>query len=145
MRHGWAGRLCNWRFSRGRSTTSAVSRPRGLHHRRGGSGGEERWGPLRSPSRVRHLRSPSNSRHLWSPSKVCQQYQPSSINKEEILSSRTILDRLKEGIVQGAEGYVFELERRGYIKAGPYVPEVVLDFPEAVKELHRGVLPARSE
>ena len=29
----------------------------------------------------------------------------------------------------GAEGYVFELERRGYIKAGPYVPEVVLDFP----------------
>ena len=24
----------------------------------------------------------------------------------------------------GAEGYVFELERRGYIKAGPFVPEV---------------------
>src|SRR5260370_31652673 len=46
----------------------------------------------------------------------------SNINKEEIMSSRTILDRLKEGIVQGAEGYVFELERRGYIKAGPYVP-----------------------
>src|SRR5215470_19500502 len=65
--------------------------------------------------------------------------------KEEILSSRTILDRLKEGIVQGAEGYVFELERRGYIKAGPYVPEVVLDFPEAVKELHREFLRAGSE
>ena len=51
------------------------------------------------------------------------------------MSSRTnrgILDRLKKGGVQGAEGYVFELERRGYIKAGPYVPEVVLDFPEAV-------------
>src|SRR6266478_7890423 len=69
----------------------------------------------------------------------------SNINKEEILSSRTILDRLKEGIVQGAEGYVFELERRGYIKAGPYVPEVVLDFPEAVKELHREFLRAGSE
>ena len=64
------------------------------------------------------------------------------------MSSRTnrgILDRLKKGVVQGAEGYVFELERRGYIKAGPYVPEVVLDFPEAVKELHREFLRAGSE
>src|SRR5689334_13359952 len=60
-------------------------------------------------------------------------------------TTRGILDRLKEGIVQGAEGYVFELERRGYIKAGPYVPEVVLDFPEAVKELHREFLRAGSE
>src|SRR5260370_16361296 len=59
--------------------------------------------------------------------------------------TRGILERLKNGVVQGAEGYVFELERRGYIKAGPYVPEVVLDFPEAVKELHREVLRAGSE
>ena len=35
-------------------------------------------------------------------------------------------------MVIGAEGYVFQLERRGYIKAGPYVPEVILDEPEAV-------------
>src|SRR5438270_7349784 len=60
-------------------------------------------------------------------------------------SSRGILDRLRAGVVQGAEGYVFELERRGYIKAGPYVPEVVLDFPDAVKELHREFLRAGSE
>jgi methionine synthase I (cobalamin-dependent) len=60
-------------------------------------------------------------------------------------TSRGILDRLREGVVQGAEGYVFELERRGYIKAGPYVPEVVLDFPEAVKELHREFLRAGSD
>jgi len=60
-------------------------------------------------------------------------------------TSRGILDRLKSGVVLGAEGYVFELERRGYIKAGPYVPEVVLDFPEAVKELHREFLRAGSE
>src|SRR5215470_17640013 len=65
--------------------------------------------------------------------------------KEETLSNRTILDRLKEGVVKGAEGYVFELERRGYIKARPYVPEVVLDFPGAVKELHREFLRAGSE
>src|SRR5438067_3485079 len=60
-------------------------------------------------------------------------------------SSRGILDRLRAGIVIGAEGYVFELERRGYIKAGPYVPEVVLDYPDAVKELHREFLRAGSE
>ncbi len=60
-------------------------------------------------------------------------------------TTRGILERLKSGVVQGAEGYVFELERRGYIKAGPYVPEVVLDSPEAVKELHREFLRAGSE
>ena len=36
-----------------------------------------------------------------------------------------ILERLQQGIVLGAEGYVFELERRGYIQAGPFVPEAV--------------------
>jgi betaine-homocysteine S-methyltransferase len=56
-----------------------------------------------------------------------------------------LIERLENGIVLGAEGYVFELERRGYIKAGPYVPEVVLDFPEALKQLHREFLRAGSE
>ena len=60
-------------------------------------------------------------------------------------STRGILERLQAGVVLGAEGYVFELERRGYIKAGPYVPEVVLDFPRAVKELHREFLRAGSD
>src|SRR5437870_3291615 len=71
-----------------------------------------------------------------------------SNHKEHLMTKRTsrdFLDRLKNGIVIGAEGYVFELERRGYIKAGPYVPEVVLDFPEAVKELHREFLRAGAE
>jgi betaine-homocysteine S-methyltransferase len=56
-----------------------------------------------------------------------------------------ILERLTTGTVLGAEGYVFELERRGYIKAGPYVPEVVLDFPDAVRQLHREFLRAGSD
>src|SRR5947209_20456231 len=60
-------------------------------------------------------------------------------------SSRGILERLKTDVVIGAEGYVFELERRGYIKAGPYVPEVVLDFPDAVRQLHREFLRAGSD
>lgn len=61
------------------------------------------------------------------------------------ITTKGILDRLKSGVVLGAEGYILELERRGYIKAGPYVPEVVLDFPEAVKELHREFLRAGCE
>jgi betaine-homocysteine S-methyltransferase len=56
-----------------------------------------------------------------------------------------LLERLEKGVVLGAEGYVFELERRGYIKAGPYVPEVVVDFPEAVLELHKEFLRAGAE
>lgn len=47
-----------------------------------------------------------------------------------------LLKRLRKRPLLCAEGYVFELERRGYISAGAYVPEVVLDFPEVVAQLH---------
>jgi betaine-homocysteine S-methyltransferase len=60
-------------------------------------------------------------------------------------SSRTLGQRLAEGVVIGAEGYVFELERRGYIKAGPYVPEVILDEPGALRQLHREFLRAGAD
>src|SRR6476469_6275161 len=56
-----------------------------------------------------------------------------------------LADRLAQGTVLGAEGYVFELERRGYVKAGAYVPEAVVDFPDAVTELHREFLRAGSD
>ena len=58
---------------------------------------------------------------------------------------RGIRERLDEGVVLGAEGYLFELERRGYVMGGPFVPEVVLDFPEAVRQLHREMLRAGAE
>lgn len=57
----------------------------------------------------------------------------------------SLRQRLADGPVLGAEGYVFELERRGYIKAGPFVPEVVLDAPEAVLNLHREYLRAGAD
>src|SRR5271167_4176465 len=57
----------------------------------------------------------------------------------------SIIERLQRDVVLAGEGYVFELERRGYIKAGPFVPEVVLDFPEAVRELHREFLRAGAD
>src|SRR6516165_6698056 len=56
-----------------------------------------------------------------------------------------LADRLAQGTVLGAEGYVFELERRGYVKAGAYVPEAVVDFPDAVTELHREFLRAGAD
>ena len=60
-------------------------------------------------------------------------------------SQRTLEQRLDDGVVVGAEGYVFELERRGYIKAGPFVPEVILDEPEALRQLHREFLRAGAD
>ena len=56
-----------------------------------------------------------------------------------------LLDRLKNDVVLVAEGYIFELERRGYLKAGPFVPEVVLEYPQAVKELHEEFLRAGTD
>jgi betaine-homocysteine S-methyltransferase len=60
-------------------------------------------------------------------------------------SQKTLEQRLAEGVVVGAEGYVFELERRGYVKAGPYVPEVILDAPDALRQLHREFLRAGAD
>ncbi|KAL8581952.1 hypothetical protein ACOMHN_027934 [Nucella lapillus] len=46
-------------------------------------------------------------------------------------------ERLKRGDnIVVAEGYLFEFERRGYLCAGAYVPEVVIEHPELVKGLH---------
>src|ERR687885_1527308 len=56
-----------------------------------------------------------------------------------------LLERLDAGPVICAEGYLFELERRGYLQAGGFVPEVVLDHPEKVTELHREFVHAGSD
>jgi betaine-homocysteine S-methyltransferase len=56
-----------------------------------------------------------------------------------------LLERLEQGPVICAEGYLFELERRGYLQAGGFVPEVVLDHPEKVAELHREFVHAGSD
>ncbi|MEO8738199.1 MAG: homocysteine S-methyltransferase family protein [Casimicrobiaceae bacterium] len=56
-----------------------------------------------------------------------------------------LLTQLAQGPVICAEGYVFELERRGYLQAGAFVPEVVLEHPEAVTQLHRDFVHAGSD
>src|SRR5690348_8652359 len=52
---------------------------------------------------------------------------------------------LERGPVICAEGYLFEAERRGYLQAGAFVPEVVLEHPEVVAELHREFVHAGSD
>ena len=56
-----------------------------------------------------------------------------------------LVERLDDDAVVCAEGYVFELERRGYLQAGAFVPEVVLDHPEVVLQLHRDFVHAGSD
>src|SRR5438105_15269428 len=50
--------------------------------------------------------------------------------------SRDLTSRLDTGPVICAEGFLFELERRGYLSAGEFVPEVALEYPEALRSLH---------
>jgi betaine-homocysteine S-methyltransferase len=56
-----------------------------------------------------------------------------------------ILERLRNGVVIGDGGYLLELEKRGYVKAGPFTPEVAVEHPEALRQLHREFLRAGSE
>jgi betaine-homocysteine S-methyltransferase len=59
--------------------------------------------------------------------------------------SRDLLGRLARGAVICAEGYVFELERRGYLQAGAFVPVVLTEHPEVVEQLHMDFVHAGSD
>ncbi len=61
------------------------------------------------------------------------------------IDERDLLARLKNGAVICAEGYVFELERRGYLQAGAFVPEVLFEHPEVVEQLHMDFVHAGSD
>src|SRR5882762_11388255 len=56
-----------------------------------------------------------------------------------------LLKRLAKGPVICAEGYVFELERRGYLQAGAFVPVVLTEHPEVVEQLHLDFVRAGSD
>ncbi len=61
------------------------------------------------------------------------------------MTSLNLLQRLDQGPVICAVGYLFEMARRGYLQAGAFVPEVVLDHPNVVTELHREFMHAGSD
>ena len=56
-----------------------------------------------------------------------------------------LVEKLDKGTVLCAEGYLFEMEKRGYLQAGAFVPEVVLEHPEVVTQLHREFIRAGSD
>src|SRR5215467_2631646 len=59
-----------------------------------------------------------------------------TINSGASMKKKGILERLKEGPVLGDGGYLLELEKRGWVRAGPFTPEVALTYPDALRELH---------
>jgi betaine-homocysteine S-methyltransferase len=52
------------------------------------------------------------------------------------MPKKGILERLNEGPVLGDGGYLLELEKRGWVRPGPFTPEVAIVYPEALRELH---------
>ncbi|XP_038063222.1 betaine--homocysteine S-methyltransferase 1-like [Patiria miniata] len=57
-----------------------------------------------------------------------------------------LMERLRDGeTVICAEGYLFVFERRGYLTAGSFVPEVVLEHPELVRQQYEEFVHAGSD
>jgi betaine-homocysteine S-methyltransferase len=69
-----------------------------------------------------------------------------------------ILTLVREGVVLGDGGYLLELERRGYVDSGSerekvgtgrgsgqFTPEVAIEHPEVLRQLHREFLNAGSQ
>jgi betaine-homocysteine S-methyltransferase len=56
-----------------------------------------------------------------------------------------LTQRLDQEPLVVAEGFLFELERRGYLSAGEFVPEVALEYPEALRTVHRDFQHAGSD
>ena len=61
------------------------------------------------------------------------------------MSKKELVDRLNEGPVICAEGFLFEIEKRGYLSSGQFVPMVSLEHPEALENLHRDFQHAGSD
>src|SRR4030081_3363214 len=71
---------------------------------------------------------------------------------------KPIISLLNEGVVLGDGGYLIELERRGWVDSGSgrekvgtgkgsgqFTPEVAIEHPDALRELHREFLRAGSQ
>ena len=71
---------------------------------------------------------------------------------------KNIAEMVRQGVVIGDGGYLIELERRGYVDSGSgreqvgtgrgsgqFTPEVAIEHPDALRELHREFLNAGSQ
>ncbi|XP_041461289.1 betaine--homocysteine S-methyltransferase 1-like [Lytechinus variegatus] len=60
--------------------------------------------------------------------------------------TKGLMERIRDGeTVVCAEGYIFAFERLGYLKAGPFTPEVVVDHPELVRQMYKDFVRAGSD
>ena len=58
---------------------------------------------------------------------------------------RGLLERLEIEPVICAEGFLFEAERRGYMASGEFVPEIAIENPEVLRNIHRDFQHAGSD
>ena len=59
--------------------------------------------------------------------------------------NKSLIERLNKGPVICAEGFLFEIEKRGYMSSGQFVPMVSLEHPEALENLHKDFQHAGSD
>ena len=52
-------------------------------------------------------------------------------------NKKNLLEKLNIGPVICAEGFLFEIEKRGYMSSGEFVPMVALEHPEVLENLHK--------
>src|SRR5262245_60933793 len=57
----------------------------------------------------------------------------------------SIVEKLKQGVVLGDGGYLLALEKRGYVQAGPFTPEVTIEHPNALRAVHEEFVHAGAE
>lgn len=69
-----------------------------------------------------------------------------STQRELLINSQSFKQRLGENeplVLAG--GYLFEVERRGYLSAGQFVPKVALEHPEVLEQVTRDFIRAGSD
>lgn len=79
-------------------------------------------------------------------SRLCTQYNFYYLQCEMSKTAKKgILERLADGPVIGDGSVCVTLEKRGYCKAGPWTPEAVVEYPDAVIQLQREYLRAGAD
>src|SRR6476661_10803728 len=96
----------------------------------------------------------------WSAQRQSFSYRSERLRQiTHMTRTENILDKISEqGIVLGDGGYLIELERRGWVDSGSgrekvgtgkgsgqFTPEITIEHPDALRELHREFLNAGSQ
>ena len=133
-----AGRLCRMNESVSTASPSPANRAAVVRATRAAALGRAPVFQMRGARSIPGRASTRRRRARRHTPESCDSYAQVGQPRTDFLmtapaSSRlSLLERLEQGPVICAEGYLFEFERRGYLQAGAFVPEVVLEHPEVV-------------